>query len=59
MEEFIENGCRLAWLTDPFNKVTYIFSPFREVEKMGFDEYLSGENVLEGFKLRMSDRLSF
>lgn len=53
--EFIENGCRLAWLVDPYEKMTHVYSPKVAVEKIPFDRELHGGQVLEGFKIRLSN----
>jgi Uma2 family endonuclease len=55
MEEWIANGCRLAWLIDPTEEKAYIYRPDREVETVAsFDAKLSGEEVLAGFELDLS-----
>lgn len=52
MEEWMENGVRLAWLIDPKNNTTYIYreNGTSDVVK-GFDKRLSGEDVAVGFEL--------
>ncbi|MEK7257573.1 MAG: Uma2 family endonuclease [Bacteroidota bacterium] len=57
MEEFMENGCRLGWLIDPFKKTTYVYRPKVEVEEVPFDQILYGGQVLEGLQLKMADWL--
>lgn len=55
MEEWIANGCRLAWLIDPTEEKAYIYRPDKEVEIVdSFDARLSGEEVLAGFELDLS-----
>ncbi len=51
MEEWIKNGCRLAWLIDLAKKTVYIYKPNAEIEIKKFDKQLSGENILLKFKL--------
>lgn len=54
MEEvWIANGCRLAWLIDPKTEQTHIFRANGEVQIVGFDKPLSGEDVLVGFELHV------
>jgi Uma2 family endonuclease len=54
-EEWMENGCKLAWLINPKTQKMYIFRENKEVEiVVGFDKKLSGENVLVGFELDLS-----
>jgi len=55
MEEWIENGCRLGWLIDIENKTAYIYKPKRAVKKQFFKSALSGEEVLKGFELNLSE----
>lgn len=55
MHKWIENGCSLAWLINPDNKTAFIFRKDGTVEKItGFNNVLSGENVLPGFELKLS-----
>ncbi|MFM7854529.1 MAG: Uma2 family endonuclease [Flammeovirgaceae bacterium] len=52
MEKWVTNGCLLAWLIDPIEKKVYIYAPTSQVREIeGFDNQLSGENVLPGFML--------
>ena len=49
---WIANGVRLAWLIDPFKEKAYIYRIDGTKEIVaGFDNKLSGEDVLEGFEL--------
>ena len=55
MQEWIENGCRLAWLIDPLEQKAYVYTPeglTKTIET--FDEKLSGGDVLPGFELDLS-----
>lgn len=55
MHKWVENGCPLAWLINPENKTVFIFRKDGTVEKVnGFNNVLSGEDVLPGFKLDLS-----
>jgi len=52
MQEWMENGCRLAWLLVPAHKQVFIYRPERDTEELnGFNQLLSGEDVLPGFVL--------
>jgi Uma2 family endonuclease len=58
MEVWIVNGCRLAWLIDPIEKMAYVYKPneiFYTIDN--FDARLSGETVLPGFELDLSKLL--
>lgn len=47
MAEWIESGCRLAWLLDISEKKVYIYRPQKEPEiKEGINILLNGEEVL-------------
>ena len=50
---WIANGCRLAWLIDPKTQTTHIFRANGEIQIVGFDKPLSGEDVLAGFALTL------
>ena len=53
---WIANGVRLAWLIDPYQEKAYIYRDdgSKDVVK-GFDNKLSGEDVLPGFELDLSE----
>lgn len=55
VEEFMACGCRLAWLVDPYDRMTWVY----EVEKtepsaVPFVEELDGGEVLPGFAVCMA-----
>ncbi len=55
MHKWIENGCELAWLINPDDKTVFIFRKDGTVDKLsGFNNILSGEDVLPGFELELS-----
>ncbi|MCU0355281.1 MAG: Uma2 family endonuclease [Cytophagales bacterium] len=50
MEKWMENGCRLAWLIDAQSQTVYVYRKNKETEeKTGFNQILSGEDVLPEF----------
>lgn len=52
---WIKNGVRLAWLIDPYEEKAYIYRANGSKEELtGFDQELSGEDVLPGFVLNLS-----
>ncbi|GAB3896153.1 Uma2 family endonuclease [Spirosoma agri] len=54
MDDWMANGCRLGWLIDLTNQITYIYRPNQaRQETVGLGE-LYGENVLPGFSLNLS-----
>lgn len=56
MNEWMENGCRLGWLIDADSETVYIYE-LNKSERIhqGFDLPLSGEPVLSGFELILSE----
>ncbi len=49
MEEWIQNGCRLAWLIDPIHGQATIYHADGTIDEFRMDRVLSGEDVLSGF----------
>ena len=55
VQEYLANGCRLAWLLDPQRGVARIFRADGSVSApISFEETLSGEDVLPGFGFQLS-----
>jgi Uma2 family endonuclease len=54
MQEWMENGVRLAWLLDPFQKMSYIYRQNQEVEVTTGMGCMSGEDVLPEFELDLN-----
>lgn len=55
MAEYIENGVRLGWLIDPFQKQAHVYRPGLPVEVLDDPETISGEPVLPGFDLNLQE----
>ncbi|MEY4902410.1 MAG: hypothetical protein RLZZ292_225 [Bacteroidota bacterium] len=55
MRDYISNGVRLGWLIDRKEAVTYIYRLDGSLDTVAFNETLSGEEVLVGFRLRILD----
>ena len=56
MIEYRDNGVKLGWLIDPVEENVWIYRENGSIEKIeSFDIPLSGENVLEGFELRLNE----
>jgi Putative restriction endonuclease len=51
MVEYMESGCRSAWLLDPKGKRAVIYRMGQQPELLTAPESLSGEDVLPGFVL--------
>lgn len=55
MLEWVENGCRLAWLIDPLEQKAYVYTPQGLSETIQtFTEKLNGGDVLPGFELDLA-----
>lgn len=53
MQEYIDNGTRLAWLLNPQNRDVEIYRPGQPPELLSNPAQLSGEDVLPGFVLNL------
>jgi Uma2 family endonuclease len=51
MQEYMENGCRLAWLINPQDQQVEVYRLNQTVEILAAPKMLSGEDVLPGFVL--------
>lgn len=57
MLEYLENGAKLGWLIDAGKKRVYIYRQDKDIEILENPQTLSGENVLKGFELDLSEIL--
>lgn len=55
MEEYIECGCRLAWLIDPKNRKTWVYYANGDIQTISFDTSLSGGDVMPGLEVRLAN----
>ncbi|MBD2691294.1 Uma2 family endonuclease [Anabaena catenula] len=55
MREYIENGASLGWLIDRKNQRVEIYRPGKDVDVLDHPVTLSGEDVLPGFVLDLSE----
>lgn len=58
MQEYIDCGVRLGWLIDPQNQRVEIYRPGKDAEVLQSPTNLSGEDVLPGFVLDLTQILS-
>jgi len=49
MHAWIQNGCQLAWLIDPYQKQAIIYYADGQHQRQFFEKPLDGGNVLPGF----------
>lgn len=55
MDQWIRNGCRLAWLIDPADQKAYVYHHDGTMEIINsFSQTLSASPVLPGFELRLA-----
>jgi Uma2 family endonuclease len=55
-DDWMENGCRLAWLIDPKTQTVYIYRANGSIQiNETFAQPLSGEDVLPGFMLDLTE----
>ena len=57
MQEYIDNGARLGWLVDPIEKRVYVYRKGGASEHIENPKRLSGEEVLVGLDLDLTDIL--
>lgn len=58
MDDWINNGCQLAWLIDPINKKAWVYTQNGLVKTVdSFDEKLEGMEVMPGLVLELKSLL--
>lgn len=58
MDEWMKNGCELAWLIDLDSEKIYIYRKSEAIQELkGLKHILSGESILPGFKLNLKEIL--
>ena len=55
MQEYLDNGVQLGWLIEPSAKTVEIYRVGQQVEILNNPQTLSGENILPGFVLDLSE----
>ena len=54
MEEYVENGLRLGWLIDPYNKTVWVYRPNSTPQKLISPITVSGDPELPNFTLDLT-----
>lgn len=55
MDEWVNNGCKLAWLIDPNEQKAYIYRPQKDTLILdGLTQQLSGYDILSDFRFDLS-----
>lgn len=57
MQEYLDNGVKLGWLINPSTKIVEIYRENKSVEILQNPRTLSGETILPGFILNLTDIL--
>ncbi|MFN6180303.1 MAG: Uma2 family endonuclease [Dolichospermum sp.] len=55
MQEYIDNGTQLAWLIDRKQRKVFIYRPNCGIEELDNPQTLTGEDILPGFVLDLSE----
>jgi Uma2 family endonuclease len=55
MDEYVANGCRLAWLIDPWQRVVHAYRPGQAVARIDAPDALSADPELPGFVLDLAE----
>lgn len=55
MREYIENGARLGWLVDPYEKRLHVYRADKTVDVFDNPMTVSGEEVLKGFEMDLTE----
>lgn len=55
MQEYIENGTQLAWLIDPIKRQVHVYRTDHGVELLTDPETVSGDPLLQGFRLQLEE----
>jgi len=55
MREYIENGVRLGWLVDPYEKRVHVYRADKTIEVLENPATVSGEDVLKDFELDLTE----
>jgi Uma2 family endonuclease len=59
MQEYLDNGVKLGWLIEPSSKTVEIYRLGQDIEILNHPQTLSGEDVLPGFILELTEIWSF
>ena len=55
MKEYAASGVRLGWLIDPYQKKVHVYRQNGEIEILENPARVSGEDVLQGFELDLTE----
>lgn len=55
MLEYIDNGATLGWLIDPLKRRVYVYRSDEELNILESPEFVYGDPLLPGFRLKMDE----
>lgn len=55
MQQYLDNGTQLAWFIDPRNRCVYVYRQGEEVEVLTDAATISGDPILPGFELQLTE----
>jgi Uma2 family endonuclease len=55
VRDYFEAGTRLVWIVDPPRSAVTVHRPGRSPEVLGEDDFLSGDEIVPGFQVKVSD----
>lgn len=55
MREYVENGVRLGWLIDPYERKVHVYRSDKTVEVLENPPKVSGEDILREFELDLTE----
>ena len=55
LEEYFAIGVRWVWIVEPENRAVLVFRSPSQIQKLGEQDTLRGEGVLEGFELPLAE----
>ncbi len=58
MQEWMENGCLLAWLVNPDDETIWVYRKNEKPFVQSFEQTLYGYDVLKGFELNLKNLLN-
>jgi Uma2 family endonuclease len=56
--QYLEGGVRLIWVIDPRQGRAVVYRSLSDVQELGADDLLDGEDVIPGFRCALRDILS-
>jgi Uma2 family endonuclease len=55
--EYLQAGVRLVWVIDPKRRTAAVYRSLTDVQQLGPQDFLDGEDVLPGFRCRLGEAI--